>query len=132
MSDKNKRKREAWRKRKRRIRLKVEGTAERPRLTVWRSNKFIYAQVVDDLGEPGATFAGSQTMLACSSVKPLDHEVPEDLRGKCGQAYQVGRQLAEQIKDKGIQKVIFDRNGYLYHGRVAALARGVRDGGIEF
>jgi large subunit ribosomal protein L18 len=111
-------------KRKRRVRKKVHGSPDRPRLTVFRSNRYIYAQVVND--------DENRVLVAASSLKPLDQEIPEDLHGKCATAYSVGRRIAALAKDKGIEKIVFDRNGYLYHGRVAALARGIRDGGIAF
>ena len=114
---------EARRRRKFRVRKKLQGTAERPRITVYRSHKNIYAQVVDD--EQG------RTLLAHDGRKAAAVDVPEGVTGKCAAAYIVGRGLAELAKAKGINAMVFDRNGYLYHGRVAALARGLRDGGIE-
>jgi large subunit ribosomal protein L18 len=105
-------------KRRKRIRGKVVGTAERPRLAVFRSNKGIYAQLIDD---------ASATTLAAASSQQLS-----DAAGtKKDQAAKVG-QLAERAKDKGIDRVVFDRGGYLYHGRVAALADGAREGGLTF
>jgi large subunit ribosomal protein L18 len=114
----------AWLKRKRRVRRKLRGTAERPRLTVFRSLQHIYAQVVDD--DEG------RTLVAADSKAAATVETPEDLGGKCAVAYRVGRAVAEGVKERGIESVVFDRNGYLYHGRVAALARGARDGGLKF
>jgi large subunit ribosomal protein L18 len=105
------------------IRKKVSGTAERPRVTVTRSHKNIYAQVVDDNARA--------TLLASDGRKAAAVEAPEGITGKCATAYSVGRAVAELAKEKGITSVVFDRNGYLYHGRVAALARGLRDGGLE-
>ena len=102
----------------------VTGTAERPRLSVRRSHRAIYVQMIDDV-------AGC-TLLAADSSKIVAGETPEELGGKCATAYQVGRQLAEAAKAKGIESAVFDRSGYLYHGRVAALARGARDGGLKF
>jgi large subunit ribosomal protein L18 len=110
-------------KRKIGIRKKVFGTAARPRVTVFRSHNNIYAQVVND--------EARTTLAACDGRKIAAVEVPEGLGGKCAKAYLVGRTLADQAKDKGISAMVFDRNGYLYHGRVAALARGLRDGGIQ-
>ena len=124
MSGMNKLKRTAWLKRKRRVRKSISGTQERPRLSVFRSDRNIYAQIVND--EVG------RTLTSVSSLKLQASEVPEGVSGKCAVAYQVGRTLAAQAKEQGIAKIVFDRNGYLYHGRIAALARGVRDGGIEF
>ena len=111
-------------KRKRRIKKRILG-GERPRLSVFRSHRGIYAQVVDDsLG---------RTLLAAASGRLADEApVPEGLGGKCAAAYRVGRQVAALAKEKGISMIVFDRSGYLYHGRIAALARGVRDGGIQF
>lgn len=105
------------------IRKKVSGTAERPRVTVTRSHRNIYAQVIDDQTR--------STLLSSDGRKAAAVEVPEGLSGKCAVAYSVGRAVAEQAKEKGITSVVFDRNGYLYHGRVEALARGLRDGGLE-
>jgi large subunit ribosomal protein L18 len=116
--------RAAWLKRKRRVRKKVRGTAERPRLTVYRSLRNISAQVVDD--------DRGQTLIHCDGKQAPTAEIPEGLTGKCAAAYTVGRALAVKAKEQGIEKIVFDRNGYLYHGRVAALARGARDGGLEF
>jgi large subunit ribosomal protein L18 len=132
MSDINRKRREALTKRKRRVRKKVVGLPERPRLTVFRSHRYIYAQIIDDMGTTGPQRQGSCTLLAASSRKIGAREVPEGLSGKCAVAYCVGRELAERAKEKGIEKVVFDRSGYLYHGRVAALARGCREGGIAF
>lgn len=111
-------------KRKNRVRKKVSGTAERPRLTVTRSHKSIYAQIIDD--------AVGCTLIAADSRKADEATVPEGLAGKCATAYRVGHHLARLAREKGIEKAVFDRNGYLYHGRVAALAKGARDGGLEF
>ena len=110
-------------RRKLRIRKKVFGTGERPRLSVFRSAKHIYAQVIDD--NSGCTVASAST-------------VAKDLRGGLGEgnktaaAKKVGALLAEQCKSKGITKVVFDRNGYLYHGRVKALAEAAREAGLDF
>lgn len=106
------------------VRMRVSGNADRPRLTVSRSNKAIYAQMIDD--------RAGNTLAAWDSQKPLSGEAPEGFDGKRAVAYQVGRKLAEVAQEKGITRVVFDRNGYLYHGRVAALAQGARDGGLEF
>lgn len=110
-------------KRKIGIRKRIHGTPERPRLTVFRSHRNIYAQVVDDL--KGAT------LLACDGKHAAAEEIPEGVDGKCAVAYKVGRTIAAKAKDQGITSMVFDRSGYLYHGRIAALARGLRDGGIE-
>jgi len=103
-----------------RIRKRVQGSVERPRLSVFRSGKHIYAQVIDDLR--GAT------LVAASSREPLG---PKE-KGKLGVSGAVGKLLAQRAKEKGILKVAFDRGGYRYHGRVKALADGARAGGLEF
>ena len=124
MSEYSKKRREAWRKRKNRVRRKIHGTAERPRLTVYRSLRHIYAQLVDD--------DGGRTLVACDVKKAAEVDLPEGVAGKRSEAYRVGRTLADLAKEKGFSRVVFDRNGYLYHGRVAALAQGARDGGLDF
>ena len=107
-------------RRKRRIRKKVDGTGARPRVSVYRSNKQISAQVIDDLS--GATLL---------SVTSLGSEQAAD-GGKVGTASAVGEKLAAACLEKGITQVVFDRNGYIYHGRVKALADGARKGGLNF
>ena len=107
-------------KRHNRVRGKVSGTAERPRLSVFRSENHIYAQIIDDV-------AGN-TLVAASS---LDKEI-EGNGGNKTAARAVGKLIAERAKAKGIDTVVFDRGGYLYHGRVAELAEGAREGGLEF
>ena len=123
MSDINKTRRKVRLKRKASIRKRISGTAERPRVTVTRSHKYIYAQVIDD--DTGTT------LLSFDSRSAAEVEAPEGVAGKCATAYGVGRTVADLAKEKGIAAMVFDRNGYLYHGRVAALAKGLRDGGIE-
>jgi large subunit ribosomal protein L18 len=110
----------ARRRRHRRVRGKVTGTAERPRLTVFRSNKGISAQLIDDVS--GRTLAGSSWV-----------GLPKSFSGnKSEQAAEVGKRLAAAAKSAGIEAVVFDRGGYLYHGRVKALADGAREGGLKF
>src|SRR5882762_5883387 len=107
-----------------RIRKKVKGTAERPRLAVYRSLNHIYAQLVDDLS--------GRTILTVSS---LDKEVVPKVKtakGKIEAGKLVGKQIAAKAKEKGIERVCFDRGGYLYHGRVKAVADGAREGGLNF
>jgi large subunit ribosomal protein L18 len=107
-----------------RIRKKVAGTSERPRLTVFRSLNHIYAQLVDDLA--------GRTLLTVSSLdKGLLPEV-KAAKGKVAAGKIVGKALAAKAKDKGIARVCFDRGGYLYHGRVKAVADGAREGGLTF
>ena len=107
-------------KRHKRVRSKVFGTPERPRLNVFRSNANIYAQIIDDVN--GVTLVSANT---------LEKEF-EGLTGNCEGAKKVGAVLAERAKAKGIENVVFDRGGYLYHGRVQALAEGAREGGLKF
>jgi large subunit ribosomal protein L18 len=111
---------EARKRRHRRVRGKVQGTAERPRLVVSRSNRGITAQLIDDL---------SGTTLASSSWLALKDSFKGD---KSAQAAEVGKLLAKNAKQAGIDACIFDRAGYLYHGRVKALADGAREGGLSF
>ena len=112
--------RDARARRQRRVRGKVSGTAERPRLAVFRSNLGIYAQLIDDL--EGKT-------IASASWKGL----PKSFKGtKTDQANEVGKRLAEAAEKAGIKVCVFDRAGYLYHGRVRALAEGAREGGLTF
>jgi large subunit ribosomal protein L18 len=111
--------REARLRRHRRVRGKVSGTAERPRLVVFRSNKGIFAQLVDD--EAGRTLA-SASWLDQRSAKGTKTE----------QAAAVGKALAQAAMNAGIRTCVFDRAGYLYHGRVKALAEGAREGGLKF
>lgn len=111
--------REARARRKRRIRGRIEGTTERPRVSVFRSNRAIYAQVIDDLG--GTTVAAARST-----------EIDAAGLDKTAVARKVGALLAERAKGKGIDAVVFDRSGYLYHGRVKALAEGAREGGLVF
>lgn len=106
-----------------RIRRKIRGTAERPRLAVFRSSRHIYVQVIDD--------AGGRTVASSSTLDP-------ELKGKYAHggnivaAKAVGELIAGRIKDAGISQVVFDRGGYLYHGRVKALADAIRSAGVEF
>jgi large subunit ribosomal protein L18 len=115
--------RESRQRRAQRVRKHVAGNADRPRLSVYRSNRYIFAQVIDD--EAGLTLV---------SAHDLKMEAPqfEGIGGKIARAKAVGLAIAEAAKSKGIEKVVFDRSGYQYHGRVAALAEGAREGGLEF
>ncbi len=137
MKVKNK-KRNARLKRKARIRKKVHGTTERMRLTVFRSAKHIYAQVIDD--------DNAQTVVAASSIEsaikeqlkePVTIEKGNDekdkpLSGKMLQAKIVGKMVAQRALDKGVKSVVFDRNGFLFHGRVRAVSQGAREAGLIF
>ena len=115
--------REARERRHKRLRQHVVGTAERPRLNVYRSLHHSHAQIIDD--------SVGHTLVSASSVEP-------ELRAKLGStgnqeaAKEVGLVLAQRAKERGIGKVVFDRGGYIYHGRIASLADGAREGGLEF
>ena len=111
-----------------RVRKKISGTTESPRLSIFRSNKFIYAQIINDLE--------NKTLVSCSSK---DSEVLKDktenklkLSSKNFDAYKVGLIISNKCKKSGIKKVVFDRGGYKYHGRVRSLAEGARENGLEF
>lgn len=106
---------------KKRIRGKISGTSARPRLTVFRSNSEIYAQLVDD--------SSGKTITTVSSMGKTDAKVKGS---KSDKAKSVGTAIAKIAVGKGIQEVVFDRNGYLYHGRVKAVADGAREGGLKF
>jgi len=112
----------ARQKRVKRIRKKVVGTSERPRLRVFKSSRHIYAQLIDD--STGTTLASMSTV-----EKGFDGA---DEKGKTADAKKVGKLIAEKAKAAGISKVVFDRGGCLYHGRVKALSEGAREGGLEF
>ncbi len=104
-------------KRRRRVRAKVRGTATRPRVSVFRSNRGLFAQLVDD--DSGHTLAAVQwTEDGLRDLKPLE------------QAAEAGKRLAERAKEAGVERAVFDRGGYQYHGRVKALAEGIREGGL--
>ena len=110
-------------KRHRRVRVKISGTTERPRLNVFRSNKHIYAQVIDD--------QNGKTLVAASSLDPdLRSDLPTG--SDRAAARTVGELLAKRALDQGIKSVVFDRGGYLYHGRVKEMADAAREGGLEF
>ncbi len=103
-----------------RVRSKIRGTAELPRLSVYRSNKQIYAQIIDDRSGRTLASASSLKVEAAQSVPKIE------------QAGIVGKAIAEQAKSAGIEQVVFDRNGYYYHGRVKQLAEAAREGGLKF
>ncbi|MGB7440528.1 MAG: 50S ribosomal protein L18 [Coleofasciculaceae cyanobacterium] len=111
------------RRRHRRVRRKVSGTLERPRLAVFRSNQHIYAQIIDDDQQ--------HTLAAASTLEPtLSSE--SKLGATCSVSAEVGKLIAQRAKEKGISKVVFDRGGNLYHGRVKALAEAAREAGLDF
>ena len=112
-------KRRRWLRRKMRIRKRIRGTSERPRLTVYKSNSYTYVQAIDDLH--------GHTLVSASSREP-------DLRdggGKVAGAGKLGLVVGERLRKHGISEVVFDRNGYPYHGRVRSLAEGVREAGVS-
>ena len=112
-------------RRHQRVRKKFHGTAERPRLAVFRSAKHIYAQAINDLD--------GRTLVSASSLTPdLPAIEEEGIIGKRKTAKAVGKMIAMRLKDMGIESVVFDRGGFLYHGRIAALADGAREGGLNF
>ena len=106
------------------IRKKITGSTERPRLVVFRSNKHIYAQLIDDLDR--------RTLLTVSTLSKDIAKDVDSAENKSAKARLVGKLLAEKAKENKIEKVVFDRAGYLYHGRVKALADAAREGGLEF
>jgi large subunit ribosomal protein L18 len=121
-------KQEARQRRRKSIRKVVHGTPERPRLSVYRSNSHIYAQVVDDK-------SGSTLVYTCSLQKDVKERLAtleKQPPSKTATAALVGTVIAERCLDKGIKQIVFDRNGYLYHGRVKAVADGARKAGLEF
>ena len=122
--DANRRKSQQRKRRHRRVRKKIFGSADWPRLCVFKSSKHIYAQLIDD--------TQGRTLAAVSDIKLGDVKADDKLGRKGAAARQVGIRIAEVAKEKGIQKVRFDRGGFRYHGRVAALADGARSGGLEF
>ena len=109
--------------RKAHVRKNVSGDSDRPRLVVYRSNGHIYAQVVDDTAGKTLVAASTLTAEVKSAITELD---------KKGAAKEVGKAVAQKAKAAGIERVVFDRNGFRYHGRVAALADGAREGGLDF
>ena len=115
--------RQARLKRKQRIRKKLSGTSERPRLSVFRSARHIYAQVIDD--------SRGHTLASASSLEKTIRELT-DRGDKSAVANRIGRLVAERVVEKGVKSVVFDRNGFLYHGRVKAVSDGARKGGLEF
>nr|WP_229351621.1 50S ribosomal protein L18 [Staphylococcus epidermidis] len=108
-------------KRNARVRTKLSGTAEKPRLNVYRSNKHIYAQIIDDV--KGVTLAQASSQ---------DKDIANTSASKVDLATTVGQEIAKKANDKGIKEIVFDRGGYLYHGRVKALADAARENGLEF
>ncbi|HUV50849.1 MAG TPA: 50S ribosomal protein L18 [Anaerolineae bacterium] len=119
-------KKQARLKRKKRIRKNLSGSTQRPRLSVFRSAKHIYAQIIDDT--TGHTIAAASTVE--KEVK--EHSAAESSKGKIITATYVGKLVAERAVEKGIKSVVFDRNGFLFHGRVKAVSEGAREAGLNF
>ena len=109
---------------KQRVRKKIRGTKDKPRLCVYKSNKQIYAQIIDD--------NEGKTLVAASSLAKDTKDQEDDKKTKTEIAKKVGQSVAEKSKKSGIEQVVFDRNGYLYHGRIKSLAEGAREGGLNF
>ena len=114
---------ERYLRRRKRSKKKTKGTPERPRLVIFKSNKYIYVQAVDDIS--------GKTIISASS---MEKDIKKDLKSSKNieAAKKVGMIIGERLKEKSYKKVVFDRNGYLYHGRVKALADGAREAGLEF
>ena len=129
-------KKEKRHQRHKRVRAKIKGKKDRPRLCVFRSNTYIYAQLIDD--EKGKTLLVASDLEIKQKTKNKKQktvkkkEEKESLAGKKATAFQVGQLIADKAIKKGIKKVVFDRGGYQYHGRVKALAEGARGGGLKF
>lgn len=124
MRDKYRKKLSPRKRRHVRVRAKVSGTAERPRLNVFRSSAHIYAQVIDD--------TTGRTLVAASDLEDAVVQQAGDDANKTARASAVGQAIAQRAKDAGINDVVFDRGGFLYHGRVKAVADGAREGGLKF
>jgi large subunit ribosomal protein L18 len=110
-------------KRKRRIRKKTVGDSSRPRLCVFRSTRHIYAQIIDD--------SSGKTITSASSLEK-DLQGDPDRKGKISIADQVGKLIGRRALEKGVEKIVFDRNGFLYHGRIRAVSEGAREAGLKF
>lgn len=117
-------KHDRWQKKKASIRKKVHGTPERPRLTIYRSAKHIYAQIIDD--------TTGKTLVSASTLSKGLRDDVKNLKAPMEICKLVGKYAAKQALEKKIQVVVYDRNGYLYHGRVKAVADGAREGGLKF
>lgn len=116
-------KKKIWLKRKKRVSKKIVSSVDRPRLSVFRSTKHIYGQVIDDT-------SGKTIVAACSNEKTVKDQ--PKFESKVAQAVFTGKLLAQRALDKGVKKVVFDRNGFLYHGRIKALSDGAREAGLDF
>ena len=116
-------KKKIWLKRKKRVSKRIISTVERPRLSVFRSARHIYGQIVDDT-------TGKTIAAACSNEKSVNDQ--PTFESKVAKAVFTGKLLAQRAMDKGVKKVVFDRNGFLYHGRIKALSDGAREAGLDF
>jgi len=116
-------KKQARLKRKKRIRKNILGTQEKPRLSVFRSSRQIYAQIIDDVE--------GRTLVSASSLEKKVKEQPK-FENKIAAAHFIGKLIAERAIETGLKEVVFDRNGFLYHGRVQAVSKGARDAGLKF
>jgi len=116
-------KKQARLKRKRSIRKRMSGTSQRPRLTVFRSSRHIYAQIIDD--------ASGHTLVSASSLEKAAKEAL-NIENNVAMAKYIGKLVGARAVEQGIQKVVFDRNGFLYHGRVKAVSEGAREAGLQF
>jgi large subunit ribosomal protein L18 len=125
MKNRSKKRRDYRERRRIRIRKKIRGTAERPRLVVFRSLKHMEGQLIDD--ERGVTLVGQSTRAGVSRA-----DAEEELSGKVADSFVAGKRLAERAVEVGVEAVVFDRGGYPYHGRVKAFAEGARAGGLRF
>lgn len=130
MSDRNANKGMARLRRQRRVRAKVRGTAERPRLSVFRSAAHIYAQLIDDVA--GKTLASASDLTLDKKEKAALQKGEGERKAKVSIAFAVGKAIAEAGKKAGVETVVFDRNGFSYTGRVASLADGARENGLKF
>lgn len=130
MSDRNANKGMARLRRQRRVRAKVKGTAERPRLSVFRSAAHIYAQLIDDVA--GKTLASASDLTLDKKEKAALQKGEGERKAKVSIAFAVGKAIAEAGKKAGVETVVFDRNGFSYTGRVASLADGARENGLKF
>ena len=130
MSERNKKSKESRDRRHRRIRAKLSGTAERPRLAVFRSALHVYAQLIDDVA--GRTLAAADDLGLDKKEKAAVAKGDDKRKAKVAVAYAIGKTLAEKAVKLGVKRAVFDRGGFSYTGRIAALAEGARDNGLQF
>jgi large subunit ribosomal protein L18 len=139
MQNQQKIKQEKKNRRHQRVRAKIKGTTEKPRLSVFRSNKQIYTQLIDDVNGNTLIAANTWEIIKNQKLQKEDKiqdkkkkNIKDGLGGKITKAYEVGKLIAQKTLKKKIEQVVFDRGGYKYHGRVKAVADGARDGGLKF